>query len=522
MGEQANRRRMRASLRGRGREILTGDSPEDASIGGADANALRLTAMEVNSLLAMQADADDVISAPSVAEDEDLILAWQQTAPAIDHDSPPDSEIDRTAANQNPPPGVEEGNSPALLDVWSDEQAPQDQDDPVAEAFAAPREDDLLEHDPGDIDVAVPENAVDVDGAMALSSDELEALVVGAAGGEPEAVAVPVPEEYDSVEDEAPQATQEDYEAWADLIVTAAELIESEDLKPHFLPEFDRIADQPETEETGGRAQVDVPGARVNADALPVPVFSEPSPVERLPIAYSYAEMATVIDDEMLRRLTAQIEALQDDLAQSLEFNPVVVEVWQRQLFEAHMQLVQSRVFYETARMAVVGIQTEMSHQRRVHSDVMRYRPLLLNYIVGWCIAWIVLMALKGMVVGIADTIGLTLVAEAYYPVLFGVLGALVGSYLALEQHAVHQRDFDPLYITGYLASPLLGGAAGLLAFLVLGLINHHVLDGTITDLERIVLWIVAVIVGLNQSAILRRVSVLFSRTASRAPDQST
>ncbi|HML24689.1 MAG TPA: hypothetical protein PKD09_23750, partial [Aggregatilinea sp.] len=251
-----------------------------------------------------------------------------------------------------------------------------------------------------------------------------------------------------------------------------------------------------------------------------LPGTATAQPGQHLPVAYgAYGELTAVVDDEALRRLVAQIEALQDELAQALDFDPAAVEEWQRQLFEAHMHLMQSRTAYEAARMTVVGIQTEMNRQRQVRRDVMRYRPLLLNYIVGWGIAWGVLMALKSMVVGVADTIGLSLVAAAYYPTLFGILGALVGSFLALERHAVRERDFDPLYITGYLANPLLGAAAGLLTFLAFGLANHNALDGTTTDLERIVLWIAAAVIGLNQSAILRRAASLFRHGA---PDQST
>lgn len=426
MSEQNDRRR-RVSLRGKGREILTGGPPDEPPDDGVDARALRLTPQEAASLWALEAaSADESVASPMLLEDGDLIPAWQQGAPEVAGDLPAASEPS----------------------------------DPAPDAPA-----DLPEAE---------EPVPDVEQAVAGARD-------GVTG-------------------------------------TIEQTPDPEDLRPYFLPEFDRIADLRATTRTVEEEESRSPETLPDAGTLPAPEISGPPPGERLPVAYGYAGLATVIDDEMLRRFLAQIEALQDDLAQALEFDPAVVEAWQRQLFEAHVRLVQSRANYEAARMAVVGIQTEMNRQRRVRADVMRYRPLLLNYLVGWGIGWVVLMALKSMVAGIADTIGLTLVAAAYYPALFGVLGALVGSYLALERHAIRQRDFDPLYITGYLANPLLGGAAGLLVFLAFGLANHHVLDGTTTDLERIVLWITAAVVGLNQSAILRRVAALFPRNDPGSP----
>lgn len=257
----------------------------------------------------------------------------------------------------------------------------------------------------------------------------------------------------------------------------------------------------------------EVPAPLGGADAMLPPPESEGPPGNWLPVPVAESgELPVLVDDEALRRLAAQIERLQDELAEADTLDPEAVTAWQRQLFEAGALLLASRANYETSRLIATGVQTEMNRQRRVRADVARYRPLLLNYILGWGIAWVVLMALKGAVVGIAEALNLTLVAAAYYPALFGVLGALLAAYLALERHAVRRRDFDPLHVTGYLISPLLGGAAGLLAFLALGLANHRVLDDSMTDMERVVVWVVCAVAGLNQSAILGRIGSLFRR----------
>ncbi len=438
MSEQERGKRARVSLRGRGREILTGQPRDDVPSGEIDAQSLQLTPHEADSLLALDAVPPN---APALADYADLDVA------AV----PPESE------------------SPDEMHAAEDDCSEQD-------SAAANLLSEVIEVD------APPEPLEDLYDVGEPLPEDLAALL-GAL------------EDADSLDEPPPEP-------------------DTEDSRPYVLPEFDRV-------ECDTAAWDDAEDPAPRAHSLPSPEISGPPPGERLPVAHSFGELAAVVNDDTLRRLVAQIEALQEDLAGALEFEPDAVEAWQRQLFEAHLYLMRSRVNYEAARMAVIGIQTEMSRQRRVRADVMRYRPLLLNYLVGWGIAWIVLMALKGMVVGVADTIGLTLVAAAYYPALFGILGALVGSYLALERHAVRQRDFDPLYITGYLANPLLGGAAGLLTFLAFGLANHNMLDGSATDLERIVLWIAAAVVGLNQSAILQRVAVLFSRSASD-PDQST
>ena len=124
-----------------------------------------------------------------------------------------------------------------------------------------------------------------------------------------------------------------------------------------------------------------------------------------------------------------------------------------------------------------------MNRQRRVRADVARYRPLLLNYILGWGIVGR-LMALKGAVVGIAETLNLTLVAAAYYP-SNSACSARCWRRTSPWSATPRRRDFDPARdgLHHESAARWRSRAARLLG--PFGLANHRVLDGSVTDMER-------------------------------------
>ena len=145
-------------------------------------------------------------------------------------------------------------------------------------------------------------------------------------------------------------------------------------------------------------------------------------------------------------------------------------------------------------------------------ADIARYRPLLLNYMVGWVIALGVLFLLKALFVGVGEAVGVSIVGVLYYPLLLGIAGALLAGYLTLERHATRLRDFDPIYISWYLFNPLLGGVMGLLAFLVASIANEDLLRDSATEAEYAITYLLCVVAGMNQTPILRAVHDVLRR----------
>ncbi len=223
--------------------------------------------------------------------------------------------------------------------------------------------------------------------------------------------------------------------------------------------------------------------------------------------------LETLVDDEHLKKLWDQIEAMHEDLVQNVQGDRGSTDVYQQELLRASSMLLELRANYDDARAIVYRIRADLNRQRKVISDVGKYRPLLLNYYLGWGIAWVVLFALKELFAGVADAVGVSVVAAFYHPMLFGVLGALISGYLTLERHTTRLRDFDPIHISWYLFNPLLGGVMGLLMFLLYAVINDDVLQSTSTfRLEIAVAWLLCAVAGMNQNNVLRQMNDLFKR----------
>ncbi len=242
------------------------------------------------------------------------------------------------------------------------------------------------------------------------------------------------------------------------------------------------------------------------ATVPPEPVFAEPA----LPVSEAAAQPP--VDDERLRKLALQIEAVQDDLARRPSGDAQVVLGYQQALADASRMLADSRASYETVRATVYRIRTEINRQRKIDADIARYRPLLLNYMVGWVIALGVLFLLKALFAGVGEAVGVPIVGVLYYPLLLGIAGALLAGYLTLERHTTRLRDFDPIHISWYLFNPLLGGVMGLLAFLVASIVNEDLLRDSATEAEYAITYLLCVVAGMNQTPILRAVHDVLRR----------
>jgi hypothetical protein len=217
-------------------------------------------------------------------------------------------------------------------------------------------------------------------------------------------------------------------------------------------------------------------------------------------------------DDDHVRKLAEQIEALHEELAQQTYSDRTAADACQKELLQASSLLLASRQNYDDARAVVYRIRTDMNRQRKIYADIMRYRPLLLNYYIGWGIALVVLFLLKALFTGVTDAVGVGVISALYYPMLLGVGGALVSGYLTLERHTTRLRDFDPIHISWYLFNPLLGGVMGLLMFLIASIANEDLLQETATRPEYAITYLLCVVAGMNQNHVLRQLNDLLKR----------
>ena len=219
-----------------------------------------------------------------------------------------------------------------------------------------------------------------------------------------------------------------------------------------------------------------------------------------------------LVDDERLNRLWDQIDIAQEELIRLVGGERGPTDVYQQQLLQASSMLLESRANFDDARAIVYRIRSDLSRQRKVTADIIRYRPLLLNYYLGCAIAWVVLMALKQLFVGVAEAIGADIVGALYYPTLFGVAGALIAGYVTLDRHTTKLRDFDPIHISWYLFNPLLGGVMGLFTFLLVSLANEDLLQDTASHAELAITWLVCMVGGMNQNSVFGRLNGLLKR----------
>lgn len=250
----------------------------------------------------------------------------------------------------------------------------------------------------------------------------------------------------------------------------------------------------------------------VSPDRAAPPESQTDEPESVISVPTPSPAVSALADDERIRRLTRQIEALQDDLARHPTRDPQLNDTYQQTLAEADRLLAEGRDHYEAVRATVYRIRTEITRQRKIEADIARYRPLLLNYLVGWVIALIVLFLLKALFAGVGEAVGVPVVGALYYPLLFGVAGALLTGYLTLERHTTRLRDFDPIHISWYLVNPLLGGVMGVLMFLIATLANQDLLHERAGEAEYAITYLLCVIAGMNQTPVFRTLHEMMRR----------
>lgn len=514
----------RASLRGRGRAILLGQrveppappaiepppappEPIEPEPGPLDPAALKLSAQETRALLDFSPDSPVFRAEFTFPEEPRPVLA--ATAP-------------RAAPTAAAVPETDE-----MFLAWAEELAAaaqaEEQEAPVAE-YETPAMPSGAEPLPAAAVFPLPEPAPILSPTPEVVSSAASApkLVRYAHSGD----ATPLAERDLTLAelDAPPYRANPAIEA----LIPAAPEQWLEPVEQAALPAAEPIAEPAisvdEGDHEGGQGVAEVASPEVPADlpestATPVPDPFAPA-AARLPAQEVFAPtdradrklLDLLVDDERIRRLADQIEALQEELATRFHANRDVIDAFQRELLEASGKLLATRENYDDARAIVYRVRTDMNRLRKINADIMRYRPLLLNYYIGWGIALGVLFLLKALFVGVTEAVGVQSAAAMYYPMLLGIAGALLSGLLTLERHTTRLRDFDPIHISWYLSNPLLGGVMGLLMFLLASIANEDLLRDTASGAEYAIAYLLCVVAGMNQNQVLRQLNDLLRR----------
>lgn len=507
--DKENKPQRRASLRGKGREILLGqqgdtgspDADEASGVPGAvpgaadagiDAAALALTAEEADALLDLSPDASvygadltfpdpspsrpDVPSpraaAAPVMPDEDDATQHDWFIPDDGLAAEPDEML---------PPAVRP--MATLTPDWLDK--PKDETAAFGADFGVDDDGLALSRDLDDYPL-LGGDAVPLAERSPVAASEMIALPYRAAPAVDALVPV-VPEIWTEdgldVEPVTPDEILDDdheggaYEGYEDVVEPPAA---ARPLIPDpFAPKFER---PPASE-----------------------VFAETAPADG-------NLLTMLVNDERIQRLADQIDALHEEIAGQFHGDQQTADAYQQELLQASSKLMASRENYDDARAIVYRIRADMNRRRKVEEAIDRYRPALLLYYVGWGISLVVLFLLKALFTGVTDAVGIETAAAMYYPMLLGIAGALLSGFLTLERHTTRLRDFDPIHISWYMLNPFLGGVMGLLMFLLASIANEDLLRESASDAEHAITYLLCVVAGMNQNNVLRQLNDLLKR----------
>jgi hypothetical protein len=230
------------------------------------------------------------------------------------------------------------------------------------------------------------------------------------------------------------------------------------------------------------------------------------------------------VTPQRLRDLWHQIDALQEDVIQSVQADRSGTDVYQQDLLYASSLLLQAPGNYDEAREIVYRIRGDLLREKRVTESVRRYVPLLLIYYAVWLV-----------VIGAATRLdpqfrqmipdNLPILKLAFPPILFGGLGALFNGVMAIIDHTTRRRDFDPVYISWYLINPLSGALLGLVTFILFVVTGTSFTPNLISDPNvantqtPLAIWLLAFVVGWQQNTAVRLLNN-FLKTVS--PDTKT
>jgi hypothetical protein len=508
MGESNEEQRPRASLRGRGREILFGKrassaeetAPPDAppplpeKPGQVDPAALKLTPEESATLLNFSPDAP--------------VYAAEVALPA-----PP------VASPKNTPPDLPPVTPDPSVLAWMQQETGEPFQAGVLPVVELPpvAVEEVLEISPAHVRTAQPVETAWDDLDLILPDDTALGEMSQANLSVPMTDSVPLAErEFDLRPSPAPP-----YSPAPEIDSLVPQLPEtwSGSATADFVAAAQPIsALQPD--QTGAGGVSGQTGSTELIETLPDPFGADAKPAKRPSGRALFGRTARadkdllnlLVDDERIVKLSQQIEAMQEDLAQNVVGDLKTTDAYQKELLQASSLLLASRANYDDARAVVYRVRADVNRQRKVVADIRRYRPLLLNYYIGWGIALVVLFLLKSLFTGVTDAVGVGIASALYYPILLGIGGALIAGYLTLERHTTRLRDFDPLHISWYLFNPLMGSVMGLLMFLLASIANEDLLRETASGAENAIAYLLCVVGGMNQNHVLRQLNDLLRR----------
>lgn len=483
MDNEHNTERRKASLRGRGPDILLGRQRDDAARLDDERERRRASGESPR--------ADGPIDPASLTlspEEADSLLGFEPDDEIFDFDLsiPPDF--------QHPSPGL----LPEFEQPYS-----AGPDVPVA---------DWARDTGTSAVVAAPA------GGVAWADDDREAALYGGLTAESaEAVDARAVEAPAALGDALPLAERPpDASGYVDAPYAPAEAVQA------LIPSAPEEWTQDDVEHEGGAADarsVPVPALASGAEGAILPEPFEPTG-ER-PDSTALFEstrpadrdlLTMLVDDQRIRKLADQIDHLQEELAANPVGSRAAVDTFQKELLHASGLLLESRENYDDARAIVYRVWTDINRVRKTERDIARYRPLLLNYYIGWGVALGVLFLLKALFAGVTEAVGISSATAMYYPMLLGIAGALVSGLMTLERHTTRLRDFDPIHISWYLFNPLLGGVMGLLMFLLASIANEDLLRESASDAEHAITYLLCVVAGMNQNQVLGRLNDLMQR----------
>jgi hypothetical protein len=295
-------------------------------------------------------------------------------------------------------------------------------------------------------------------------------------------------------------------------------------------PPLEEATNYPLEESTGGGSEFEpIPepveatrsadsGALINSTASPAltPKVVRPSaealfrPSELTP---DRELVGMLVDDNRLRELFEQIEALHEDIVQNVRGDRGNSDVYQEELVYASNLLLSSRDHYDEARGIVYRIRADLNRERRVEEDLRKFRPTLTLIYALLLVAIGILLLMGGFFSDVAEGLGAGWVAQGYYPALAGMLGAWIAGLMSLWQSS-NERTFDSLNVNQYLWKPLMGLVSGFIAYLFLAAPSAATLDSTVaSEVARSPFTIiVALAFGLFQDAVINALSNALGR----------
>ncbi len=271
---------------------------------------------------------------------------------------------------------------------------------------------------------------------------------------------------------------------------------------------YDPSATEQQPEATYAASEGDVFGnGRIREEARKWLTPARPSNPELL---------AQLVLDASVAQLWQQIETLHEELINNVRGDRYDTDTYLKELRDASGLLLESRENFDEARAIYNRIRADLNRWRKVEADIKYHRPRLLKYYLAWGVVWTIVALTGQSVIARVGLFPADGVATVFYPVMFGVLGALVSGFFTLERHTTHLRDFDPLHVSWYVFNPPLGAVMGLLMLLLYAVVNQDVIrPGAAEPMEQAVVWLLCAVGGMNQHAVLRHMFRLLDRLAS-------